>query len=170
MRVISLFVLLFASIVLLLIHQVMYSNRVHKLNLQISSLLDSQPRTIIKNVDRIKTIYVPSEGKVEIITRDPTKNLEDVVDIKVKRWGLAFRPGLQLGMFPLGIGLDAKVLFINRVGLNGGLIYTSDKTISPTATISYKLDRVPLIQNTELFIGYRPLGTIPLILGIRGNL
>lgn len=101
-----------------------------------------QPKTIIitKENKSIETIYIPVEGKVEIINNK----------IKIKSFGLTSRLGLQLSTFPVLWGVDMKVVYWNRLGLNLGYL---DKGL--TVTMSYKLDKVPFITNTELFVGSR---------------
>ena len=90
---------------------------IRKDHLRIESLL----RTSDIVIDEHK-VDVPSEGKVTIKPKGG-KKLEDVVDIKIQKFGLTFRPGLQIGI-PYSTGLDGKIVFWNRLGLNLGFLYS----------------------------------------------
>lgn len=118
--------------------------------------------------------HVPSEGGVVITPKDKTKKLEDVVDITVHKSGMTRRIGLQTAIAPFGFGVDYKVYFFGRLGLNvGGMHYPSRFTFTPTVSVSYKLDRLKIFQNTEVMVGYQPLPTSRIsnwMAGLRINL
>ena len=115
--------------------------------------------------------YVPPEGKIVIKPKDPSKKLEDLVEVNYKWYGLSFRPGLQLAIIPMGLGLDAKLIFVNRFGLNaGGIFLIQSRTITPTLGLSYRLDKIKFIYNTEFQCSYIPIGLIPVACGVRVNL
>lgn len=134
-------------------------------------------KTVIKtreiriNIDKIitKTVYLPPEGHATITSKDPSKKLEDVVDIKYIVRGFVFEPGFQFSVFPLGGGIDAKIIYWNRLGVSAGFgyfkhLYYPD-SVSPTGAITYRLDRIPFVHNTELFVGAMPL---PILSGYAG--
>lgn len=132
-------------------------------------------RTVSVPYETIKEIYVPPEGKVIITPKDPNKKLEDVVNITVKRVGFTLQPGMQLTMLPyVGGGLDVKLVFINRFGAGLGLNYfhVSDNNyyISPTVNVTYRLDRIPYVRNSEALLGLAVYPTNRLYLGIRMGL
>lgn len=130
--------------------------------------------TKIKYRTKIKTkvIYVPPEGSVEIKPKDPGKKLEDVVEVKVKWYGLTFKPGFQTGFVTMGLGLDFKLAYVNRFGFNiGALLQPKGMVgVSPSLGLSYRLDRIKFIDNTEVMCAYTPLSPIPVNCGLRINL
>lgn len=104
--------------------------------------------------------YVPAEGYIEIIPgqgwKDDPASLFQPYEIRVKTHGFTFRPGVQITL-PFGLGLDAKVYYWNRFGLNLGAVnaITSPTKFDPraSATVSYRLDQLPGIMNLEVFVG-----------------
>lgn len=170
----SLFSLLLLSVIFLIYTQIKLGKRIINLNYQIDSLLNTQPKTIIKTrliEKEERPVYVPSEGRV--IIREERDNKANIVkvNIEVKKWGFIFRPGLQVGHYP-SLGLDGKVLFYNRLGLNTGFLYGfGDYSLYPTLSLSYKLDRIPLIENLEFQTGFRFFKAVGgFYLGFRINL
>lgn len=131
---------------------------------------------IIQTIDRVvtKTVYIPPEGHVTITPIDPTKKLEDVVIIKYTTFGFTFEPGFQFSVAPLGGGMDAKVIYWNRLGLALGVGYfqhlNGSDSVSPTGSLTYRLDRIPLVHNTELSIGVMPIPTLSGFMGLRWGL
>lgn len=73
----------------------------------------------------VQPSYVPPEAVVTITPKDKTKHLADLIDVKVKGYGLTFKPGIQ-ATFPLGIGLDVKLAFYRRYGGGIGLLYLKE--------------------------------------------
>lgn len=117
--------------------------------------------------------YIPPEGTTTITPKDPTKKIEDVVDIKYKTWGRTSDIGLQLGLIGgYSIGLDYKFFYVGRFGANIGLLGGKNITtyVTPDLTISYHLDRISWIHNTELWAGYAPTSIIPYQMGVRINI
>ena len=130
-------------------------------------------RILYRTRTKYKTVYVPPEGYVKIKPKDPEKTLEDVVEVKIKWYGLTLKPGLQFGMLNIGYGLDFKLAYINRFGLNTGFLIIPNRqthTITPSLGLSYRLDRLPLISNTEAQCAYTPLSLIPINCGLRISL
>jgi len=131
-------------------------------------------RTLYRTKTKYKTVYVPPEGYVEIKPKDPDKKLEDVVKLKIKWYGLTFKPGFQFGALNLGYGLDFKFAYFKRFGLNTGFLIFPRKAgrITPSLGLSYHLDQIPLITNTEAMCAYTPLvsGLIPVNCGLRISL
>lgn len=132
-------------------------------------------RTIIKTkevrvpTEITKNVYVPTEGYVTITPKDPTKRLEDVVNISYKTSGTTLGLGLETSVLPRGFGVDAKFLFASRWGVGLGLNYFNSERdgdfFSPTGHISYRLDQIKYIHNTELLFG---LGVLPRNFGYLG--
>lgn len=140
------------------------------------TVIKTRVLTKIKYKTRVETkiIYVPSEGSIEIKPKDPDKELEDVIEVKVKWYGLTFKPGFQIGLLDTSFGLDFKLAYMNRLGLNTGLLIfprgAGAASLSPTAGFSYRLDRFRFIDNTEVMCVYSPLFLIPVNCGLRINL
>lgn len=137
--------------------------------------LSRSGRVVYRDKIKEKIVYVPSEGKATIQPKDPNKKLEDVVDIKITKFGLTKRVGFQADVLNRGYGPDFKFLYFGRFGLSGGgLFYPSNNPLFATnLSLSYKLDRLWLFDNTEAFIGWRFLISQrngPLVLGLRINL
>jgi hypothetical protein len=129
-------------------------------------------RKVIVPTDKI--VYVPPEGKVIITPKNPTKKLDDLVTIRYDRYGFTFEPGMQFTILPLGGGLDVKLAFINRLGLGVGVNYFSrgngDYYISPTANVTYRLDFIRFVKNTEALFGLSVYPTNRGYIGIRMGL
>lgn len=101
-----------------------------------------------------KVPYVPTEGRVDIILKESTKTYADVFDIKVRQYGFTARPGFQVAVSGR-LGLDIKYFYYNRLGLNFGVLTTKDlNEFSFDPTVSYKLDRIKIFKNLEVFAGY----------------
>lgn len=114
--------------------------------------------------------YLPPEARVVVTPKNPKDKLEDVVNIRISgSWGPAFEPGLDLVMLPLGVGLDAKVFYYGRLGLEvgGEKYFVLSKRTSPTVGVSYHLDWIPLMRNTELKISYAPLSDTAISAALR---
>jgi len=131
-------------------------------------------RTLYKTITKthIKKIYVPSEGSVEIKPKDKNKKLNDVISIKIKNKGFTRKFGIQVDFINNAYGLDMKGFFWNRLGLNGGFTYAvkgPGLALSPTAGLSYKLDRFSFIDNTEAQCTYSPLHIVGVGCGLRVN-
>lgn len=117
--------------------------------------------------------YVPPEGYTTIESRVPGKSVEDLIRIRRHEFGIfPGEFGIQTSFLRPSIGLDTKVVFLGRWGLNVGVLGSShfDYYISPTASISYRLDRLPHIHNTELWVGFVPLSRYTIQTGLRINL
>lgn len=136
---------------------------IRRLEFRVEGLL----KTPLVVIDKHKLIYVPSEGGIQIKTKGG-KRLEEVAEVRVKNIGFVFRPGVQVSI-PVSYGIDSKVFFWNRLGLNLGFIYTNP-IFYPTVSISYKLDRLRILVNTEVFIGQQILNPLGLYVGLRINL
>lgn len=173
------------------------SNTVHRAILISESILHLSPRAVTNNnpilipggaeLLREKAIpkgldvgpnknpkYVPPEGNITITPKDPTKTLDELVNIKYKEWGLTHGLGLEGSIAPLGIGLDIKLVYFYRLGGNIGINYfrsfDNRDFITPTIGLSYHLDRVPLLIHSEILLGYSPLGLLPAYLALRLSL
>lgn len=116
--------------------------------------------------------YVPPEGQVIITPKDPTKTLDQVINTNYKTWGFCKEFGLALDVAPLGIGLDMKFFFIKRFGAVIGIDHSEFpmRSTTPTLGVSYRLDRISFLHNTELVVKYAPLSAFPLWGGVRINL
>lgn len=115
--------------------------------------------------------YNPPESKIIITSKDPTKTLDQVVNVSYKTWGFTLEPGIQASIVPLGFGLDCKLIYINRWSGIVGMEYmklANIHAITPTLTLSYHLG-TNYFKNTELILGYSPLGPLPAYLGVRIN-
>lgn len=175
---------LLVSLIFLIWNNIRYAKQIVRLNYQVASLLGTQVRTVIKTrkinvpveIIKEKIIYVPQEGRVVIEPKEKNKQLEDVVNIKIKNKGLNFSPGLQLIGPKSRIGIDFKLVYWNRWGIVGGITFPflkiafPESVIAPTVGVSYRLDRLKYIKNTELSCGYIYLTLIPVYCGFRINL
>ena len=150
--------------------------------LKVPKIVVKTPKVIERPGDKHeapkKTIYVPPEGSIEIKPKDPTKTIDDVIEVKVKWFGKTFHPGARIGLLPISPGIDAKVYFIGRLGVELGVgtmvVRNFDNSlffdgISPTVGISYRLDKIKWLQNSETVIVYQPLLRVPTSLGLRWN-
>jgi hypothetical protein len=131
-------------------------------------------KTITKEKVVIKEVYVPPEGHVEIIPKDPEKDISDLIEVKRKWWGLTFKLGGFAGPVlnpnaqrKLGFAVDSKLLYVNRFGLELGVGRFQRWT--PTLGLSYRLDRFKFIDNLELVGAYLPLDVVPATIGLRSN-
>jgi hypothetical protein len=108
-------------------------------------------------------VYVPPEGKVII------KNGK----VKFKDFGFTFHPGMDYGLAgngKLSVGLDAKIVYAWRFGLNVGVVgLTKIDYISPAAGVSYSLAGHSFLLNTELDFKYAPRYYVPVWVGLRWN-
>jgi hypothetical protein len=121
-----------------------------------------------KVIDR----YVPPEGSVTITPVNPSKSIDDLVKIYYQTIGWTFEPGIQtLLLQEPNLGLDAKIFYAYRFGLNVGFVAGPGLNlgITPDVSVSYRLDQVHL-RNTEVFVGYVPLTSIAFQMGFRINL
>ena len=117
--------------------------------------------------------YVPPEGSVTIEPRRQEDTLNDIIKVSARRYGLTFEPGIQTSLLLApNIGLDAKLFYIGRWGSTVGFLCGSNLDIlcSPNFAISYRLDRIRFIRNTEIWCGYVPLVRVPYQVGFRINL
>lgn len=117
--------------------------------------------------------YVPPEGETEITPKDPSKSIDEIVTIKYKTWGFTNDIGFQLGLVGgYSVGLDYKFFYLGRFGANIGVLGGKNITtyVTPDLTLSYHLDRISWIHNTELFVGYAPTARIPYQMGLRINI
>lgn len=128
--------------------------------------------------DSSDDVYVPPEGKITITPKDPTKTIDEVINVKVDWYGRTFHPGLRMGLLPLSPGIDFKLYFIGRLGFELGvgttLVRQFDQSpsfdgLSPTVGMSYRLDRVSWLQNSEVAFVYQPLLRVPYSIGLRWN-
>lgn len=113
--------------------------------------------------------YVPPEGSITLSPKDKSKTIDEVVEVKVKWYGLTFRPGFTTTIAPIGLILDSKLAYMNRFGLIGGLgLYPY---LTPSVGMSYRLDAVKWLSNTEAACMYLPLslGILPMNCGVRIN-
>lgn len=119
-----------------------------------------------------KTAYVPPEGRIEIRPKDESKSLAELVEVKIKWYGLTFRPGLQLGLLPTAAGLDFKLAYIGRLSLTTGVLTNFNRLVTPTLGLTYHLDGLSKgwLMNTEAVCGYSPLSLAPVYCGFRLNL
>jgi hypothetical protein len=120
----------------------------------------------------IEQPYIPPEAEVIITPKIPDENLSDVVDIKIaKTYGFTLEPGLGLYAIIPGIGLDLKVLYYEKFGieLGGAKFFGTLGAYTPTASISYRLDAFRMLRNSELQLSYCPMGKIPASVGLRVN-
>lgn len=116
--------------------------------------------------------YIPPEAEIIVTPKDPTKTLSDVVNVKIEdRYGFTLEPGLTGNLLPLGIGLDLKWAYYEKIGTEVGMVesFGSLGSISPSFSLSYRLDSFRLLANTEVEISYLPLAKIPVSTGIRIN-
>lgn len=121
----------------------------------------------------IRQNYIPPEATVIVTPKDPTKNLSDVVNVRiVDIWGIAVEPGLEGYIAPLGLGAGIKYFYYKKVGLTMGLdkFVSPVNFFSPSLGVSYRLDRYRILSNTELQLSYLPIGKIPVAFGIRIDL
>jgi hypothetical protein len=131
-------------------------------------------RKPIDNSETPVVRYVPPEGRVEVRPKDPTKTLDELVEIKIKWYGLTLKPGMAWGLLPSAFGMDLKLAYLGRIGAEFGIskqgsIYDL-YGLTPRLSLSYRLDRIKFIQNTELYVGWTPLGRYPAEVGLRWNL
>ena len=113
--------------------------------------------------------YVPQEGKIEIISKDPQKKVSDVVEFKVKDKGFTFTPGVKIA-WPNYLGVDVKYVYYKMVGLETGVGYNfySKRTDLDTG-LSVHLDWLLPVKNTEIYCGYGFV-TKTIYTGLRINL
>lgn len=112
-----------------------YSRLVRGQSLEIKEydkLRKQKPRIVIKEREKIVEVpFKPSDERY------------------YKSWGFNFKPALAVGVHShLDFGIDFNVFFIKKWGLNVGTT-----TSGPSISISYSLRDLPLIDNSELFIG-----------------
>ena len=121
------------------------------------------------NPNKVEEIYVPQEGTVTVISKDPEKKVEDIVEFKVKDKGFAHAIGFKAA-YPAYVGGDVKLVYWNRFGAELGAGYAFErKKMGVDVGVSYRLDRLLPIFNTEVYCGYEPLGKTVLV-GFRINL
>ena len=170
------------------------AREVNKWELQNESVLNLAPRNVLRGqqegekqvrgpesvlregLPRTGLPYVPPEGQVTITPKDKSKSLDDLVTIKYRRFGFITNPGLNLSLVPLGLGVDAKLAYFNRTGLIGGFtVFEGEGTMrafwfSPILGLSYRLDRIKFLKNTEVFGAWAPFSRYECSLGVRVNL
>lgn len=132
---------------------------------------DSKGSELARN-DNERQSYLAPEAKVTITPKDPKEKLSDVVNIKVTgNYGFTLEPGLSMDVAPLGIGLDLKWFYYSKLGTEVGVdkYLVLNKKVSPTVSLSYRLDQFKCLKNTEAKLSYAPLGDFPLSVGIRIN-
>lgn len=133
-------------------------------------------KIVIHSPFRIKnqvSPYVPPEGHITITPKHKGDNINDLIKVHYQKLGFSHELGLQTSMFEKSLGLDCKVFYMERFGLNLGLLASPDFPlyVSPTATVSYRLDRLlPFTHNTEVWAGLVPLSRFTYQAGIRVNL
>lgn len=130
----------------------------------------------------VKRKYLPSEGKVTV-----TQTIDGKVTVKVKSFGLCFKPGIALSWYRqpaksrLGTEIVPAVMFSPKFAYAGrlGLIAcVNHKTVG--VGISRHMDDMFWIwrpQNLELFLSYHPItfddvvlvGSQKWFIGLRGN-
>lgn len=112
-------------------------------------------------VSRQRQPYIPPEAQVKIVPLDPSKPLN--AKIEYHEFGFCFKPGLELAFAPLGVGVDAKWVYVYRFGATTGLNYfefLGHHDISPTVGITYHISKTRF-QNTDLLVGYAPTSFLP---------
>lgn len=122
--------------------------------------------------DNERQSYIAPEAKITITPKDPKEKLSNVVNVKVTgNYGFTLEPGLSMDVAPLGLGLDLKWFYYQKLGTEVGIdkYLVLNKRISPTVSLSYRLDQFKYLKNTEAKLSYSPLGDFPLSLGIRVN-
>lgn len=126
------------------------------------------PKLIHRTKIVFKNVYVPPEGSITITPKDPTQNLEDVIEVNKKWYGLTLKPGFALSVYPIAYGLDVKLAFASRFGLGLGVLYSPrNQHVMPTLPLTYRLDRLPLVDNTEAYCAYAPFSSLNLNCGLR---
>lgn len=108
--------------------------------------------------------YVPPEGTVTIKPKDPTKTLDEVIDIRVKYFGLCFKPGIQ-ATFPLGVGLDAKLAFYRRYG--AGAVFLLSKEPREVNAALFASRHIGNFDNIEAVVGLKFTGNRLPYVGLR---
>lgn len=105
---------------------------------------------------RIPQPYVPPEATVTITPKDPSKKLEDLITVKVKTYGLCFKPGIQVA-FPLGVGLDAKLAFYGKygVGVAGILGHGTGSSIQRLDAAVFGSRHFERFDNLESVVGLK---------------
>jgi len=155
-----------------------------KSEIQIDKIIKTSGKVVFKNVinrasKKAKTAgsprsqtsrpYVPPEGYIEIKPKDHTKNLKDLILVKIKDRGFTRKLGFQAS-YPSGFGLDYKLVFYKRFGGSiGGLYFPQKKKADFSTSLSYRLDRLPAFDNLEVMVGYAPITSTKFV-GIRINL
>lgn len=117
--------------------------------------------------EAVRTPYIPNESPVQVVPADPSKPLN--AKIEYRRWGFCHAPGLELTVVPLGMGVDVKWFYAGRFGSTIGANYLKffgEESASPTIALSYHFS-AQTFKNTDLVVGYSPLGTFPAYAGFR---
>jgi hypothetical protein len=125
------------------------------------------------DASRPRDNYIPPEGRTTIESKIPGKSVNDLIKISQKTFGFTFEPGISTAFIAEpNVGLDAKFAYFGRFGLVGGILAGRGLNlgVSPYMGISYRLDRIKYIHNTEVWLGFVPLATINYQLGLRINL
>jgi len=117
------------------------------------------------DVPVIKDTYVPPEGHIEIISKVPGKEVEDLIEIRVKNKGFTKKFGVFAGASNSPVmgssvfvgGLDVKLYYWNRIGFGTGIGCGPSFNCDGDLFASYRMDRLAFIDNTELRYSYSPI-------------